>query len=99
MKHEHTRLPDGAAMLTLEPWMNTCKPRPLTGTAKLKRYLRLIDRARVALDDARQLYPDPGLDHAVQRLTMQLMDVSHLLPARRRRAPASVDQQRESDRT
>lgn len=56
--------------------------RPLTGTAKLKRYLRLLDRARLALDDARQLYPDPGLDHAVQRLTAQLMEVSHLLPER-----------------
>lgn len=62
--------------------MTTRTARPLTGTAKLKRYLRLLDRARLALDDARQLYPDPGLDHAVQRLSAQLMEVSHLLPVR-----------------
>jgi hypothetical protein len=60
--------------------------RPLTGTAKLKRYVRLLDRARIALDDARQLYPDVGLDHAVQRLTQQLMEVSYLLPAHREAA-------------
>lgn len=65
--------------------MSTTSARPLTGTARLKRYLRLLDRARIALDDARQLYPDPGLDHAVQRLTAQLLDVSHLLPVRRPR--------------
>ncbi|MCU0757144.1 MAG: hypothetical protein MUE46_18865 [Xanthomonadales bacterium] len=65
--------------------MTTNTPKSLTGTAKLRRYLRLLDRARLALADARQLYPDPGLDHAVQRLSAQLVDVSHLLPARRRR--------------
>lgn len=65
--------------------MSTTSARPLTGTARLQRYLRLLDRARIALDDARQLYPDPGLDHAVQRLTAQLLDVSHLLPVRRPR--------------
>jgi hypothetical protein len=59
--------------------------RPLTGTARLKRYLRLLDRARIALDDARQLYPDPGLDHAVQQLTTQLIQVGHLVPVRRPR--------------
>jgi hypothetical protein len=64
--------------------MNT--KRPLTGIAKLRRYVRLLDRARIALDDARQLYPDVGLDHAVQRLTQQLMDVSYLLPAHREAA-------------
>lgn len=65
--------------------MSTTSARPLTGTARLQRYLRLLERARIALDDARQLYPDPGLDHAVQRLTAQLLDVSHLLPVRRPR--------------
>lgn len=65
--------------------MTTHPTRPLTSSAKLKRYLRLLDRARLALDEARQLYPDPGLDHAVQRLSAQLMEVSHLLPARRTR--------------
>jgi hypothetical protein len=62
----------------------TTTNRPLTGTAKLKRYLRLLDRARLALDEARRLYPDAGLDHAVQRLTAQLMEVSHLLPVGRK---------------
>lgn len=60
--------------------MTTHSPRALTGSAKLRRYLRLLDRARLALDEARRLYPDPGLDHAVQRLTLQLVEVSHLLP-------------------
>lgn len=56
--------------------MTTHSPRALTGSAKLRRYLRLLDRARLALDEARRLYPDPGLDHAVQRLTLQLVEVS-----------------------
>jgi DNA transposition AAA+ family ATPase len=35
---------------------------------RLMRYLEALDRARLALDEARKLYPDLGLDHALDRL-------------------------------
>jgi hypothetical protein len=35
---------------------------------RLHAYLEALDRARTAVDEARRLYPDMDLDHAVDRL-------------------------------
>lgn len=37
-------------------------------TERLMRYMEALDRAQSALDEARRLYPDMGLDHAMDRL-------------------------------
>jgi hypothetical protein len=39
--------------------------------ARLIDYLEALQTAAEALDRARRLFPDPGLDHAFERLRMQ----------------------------
>ncbi len=39
--------------------------------ARLIAYLEALETAAGAIDRARRLFPDPGLDHAVDRLRVQ----------------------------
>lgn len=39
--------------------------------ARLAAYLEALETAAVAIDRARRLFPDPGLDHAFDRLRLQ----------------------------
>lgn len=39
--------------------------------ARLIAYLEALETAAGAIDTARRLFPDPGLDHAVERLRVQ----------------------------
>jgi hypothetical protein len=39
--------------------------------SRLQAYLQALDAAVDALDRARRLFPDPGLDHALERLRLQ----------------------------
>jgi hypothetical protein len=40
-------------------------------TARLIDYLAALEEAAGAIDRARRLFPDPGLDHAFERLRLQ----------------------------
>jgi hypothetical protein len=39
--------------------------------ARLVDYLEALETAAIAIDRARRLFPDPGLDHAFERLRLQ----------------------------
>jgi hypothetical protein len=45
----------------------------------LQRYLTALETAHQALDDARRLYPDFGLDHALDRLRQMVAEASQRL--------------------
>ncbi len=49
---------------------------------KLHFYLSALDNAAHAIEQARQIRPDPGLDHAIGRLRMLLIDGSRELHQR-----------------
>ncbi len=42
-------------------------------------YLSALDSAAHAIEQARRIRPDPGLDHAIERLRMLLLDASREL--------------------
>ncbi|MBL8246218.1 MAG: hypothetical protein JNL89_18620, partial [Rhodanobacteraceae bacterium] len=42
-------------------------------------YLSALDNAAHAIEQARRIRPDPGLDHAIDRLRMLLQDASREL--------------------
>lgn len=50
-------------------------------TERLMRYLEALDQARLALDEARRLYPDMGLDHAMDRLRSMMSQAGMRLGA------------------
>ncbi|MGE4073223.1 MAG: hypothetical protein AB7E72_18795 [Lysobacterales bacterium] len=47
----------------------------------LQTYLEALNSAMESIDRARQLMPDPGLDHAIDRLRFLLLQAVRLLPA------------------
>ena len=53
-------------------------------------YLSALDNAAHAIEQARRIRPDPGLDHAIDRLRMLLQDASPSCTATRRPARSSV---------
>lgn len=46
---------------------------------RLHRYLEALDQAGTAIETARRLRPQPGLDHAIERLRWLLLDGSREL--------------------
>jgi hypothetical protein len=52
---------------------------------RLQRYLEALETARQALEEARRLYPDLGIDHALERLRCMIsqgaMQLSQALDA------------------
>jgi phosphatidylserine/phosphatidylglycerophosphate/cardiolipin synthase-like enzyme len=47
----------------------------------LQSYLEALNSAMESIDLARRLIPDPGLDHAIDRLRFLLLQGARLLPA------------------
>lgn len=51
-------------------------------TEELHCYLSALDNAAHAIEQARRLRPDPGLDHAIDRLRTLLLDGYRVLQQR-----------------
>lgn len=52
-----------------------CPDSPMTtATEQLHFYLSALDSAAHAIEQARRVRPDPGLDHAIDRLRSLLLD-------------------------
>ncbi|MBK9657881.1 MAG: hypothetical protein IPO66_21680 [Rhodanobacteraceae bacterium] len=53
-----------------------------TATEQLHFYLSALDSAAHAIEQARRVRPDPGLDHAIDRLRSLLLDGYRVLQQR-----------------
>jgi len=53
-----------------------------TATEQLHVYLSALDSAAHAIEQARRIRPDPGLDHAIDRLRSLLLDGYRVLQQR-----------------